>query len=80
MKREDWEGIFGNLVRHPVGFGSITPKDLQPANNKVVPIRKKEAGHTWLGHGCACFEYWIRDDDVVICSKCEAEVGYFVHK
>lgn len=80
MKREDWEGIFGSLVHHPAGFGRIQPQEVAPVNAKVIPIKKPEKAHTWLGHNCACFEYWIRDDDVIICTKCEAEIGYFTPK
>ncbi|MEI6207308.1 MAG: hypothetical protein WCP20_11030 [Desulfuromonadales bacterium] len=71
MDEKIWREMFGATERQPLVFHR------KPDNPKVVPIRKP---FQWLGHDCICFEYWIRSDNVVICTKCEAEMGYFTPK
>ncbi len=79
--KNDWNRIFGDLVHVNHFAGTTKHIEPRPVDSKVVPIRaKRENLHTWLGHGCANFEYWIRDDNVVICKKCEMEIGFFLPK
>ena len=62
------DGIFSTLAHCTVKLFTRAPL---PPN--VVPIND----HKWRGHKCMNFEYWIRDDDMIVCAKCDQPVGYF---
>ena len=32
----------------------------------------------YWGHICMCFLFSLRDDGVIVCEKCENEIGYWI--